>query len=139
MRVRGARANVCTGAGMPNHTEPWNPDHPAVATRLNNLAELLRVTNRPAEAEPLFRRALVIDERSYGPDHPDVAQTQESLQIVLSEPAQAPPIRHSHQRLLPVFEPRLGSGTQLATPTPGTPLRSPPTLGQAPEPSTSDN
>ena len=49
------------------------PDHPHVATALNNLAFLLQATNRLVEAEPLYRRALAIDERSYGPDHPDVA------------------------------------------------------------------
>ena len=51
----------------------YGPDHPKVATALNNLAGLLQDTNRLAEAEPLMRRALVIDERSYGPDHPKVA------------------------------------------------------------------
>jgi tetratricopeptide (TPR) repeat protein len=49
------------------------PEHPRVAIRLNNLAQLLQATNRPSEAEPLMRRALVIDEKSYGPEHPDVA------------------------------------------------------------------
>ena len=34
------------------------PDHPKVAIRLNNLAQLLQATNRLAEAEPLMRRAL---------------------------------------------------------------------------------
>ena len=42
---------------------------------LNNLAQLLQATNRLAEAEPLMRRALAIDEKSFGPDHPDVAPT----------------------------------------------------------------
>ena len=51
----------------------YGPDHPNVAIRLNNLAQLLQATNRLAEAEPLMRRALAIDEKSYGPDHPDVA------------------------------------------------------------------
>ena len=41
--------------------------------RLNNLAQLLQDTNRLAEAEPLMRRALAIDEKSFGPEHPDVA------------------------------------------------------------------
>ena len=41
--------------------------------RLNNLAQLLQATNRLAEAEPLYRRALAIDEKSFGPEHPDVA------------------------------------------------------------------
>ena len=40
---------------------------------LNNLAQLLQDTNRLAEAEPLMRRALAIDEKSYGADHPQVA------------------------------------------------------------------
>ena len=48
----------------------YGPDHPRVAIRLNNLAELLRATNRLGEAEPLMRRALAITEASYGPDHP---------------------------------------------------------------------
>jgi tetratricopeptide (TPR) repeat protein len=51
----------------------YDPDHPEVAIRLNNLAQLLLATNRLAEAEPLMRRALEIDERSYGSDHPIVA------------------------------------------------------------------
>ena len=40
------------------------PEHPNVAIRLNNLAALLQATNRLAEAEPLMRRALAIDEQS---------------------------------------------------------------------------
>lgn len=42
-----------------------------MATRLNNLAQLLRVTNRLAEAEPLMRRAFVIFLSSLGLDHPN--------------------------------------------------------------------
>jgi tetratricopeptide (TPR) repeat protein len=49
------------------------PNHPDVATRLNNLAQLLQDTNRLAEAEPLYRRALAIDEKNLGPNHPNVA------------------------------------------------------------------
>ena len=49
------------------------PNHPDTATNLNNLAALLQATNRPAEAEALYRRALAIDEASYGQDHPKVA------------------------------------------------------------------
>ena len=51
----------------------YGPDHPNVASDLNNLASLLQATNRLGEAEPLMRRALAIDEASYGPDHPTVA------------------------------------------------------------------
>ena len=38
----------------------FEPDHPTVAFCLNNLAQLLLATNRLAEAEPLYRRALAI-------------------------------------------------------------------------------
>ena len=51
----------------------YGSDHPDVARDLNNLALLLQATNRSSEAEPLVRRALAIDEKSYGPDHPTVA------------------------------------------------------------------
>ena len=44
-----------------------------MAIGLNNLAGLLQDTNRLAEAEPLFRRALAIDEASLGRIIPNVA------------------------------------------------------------------
>ena len=55
--------------------ESLGRDHPKVAIRLNNLATLLQDVNRLEEAEPLMRRALQIDEQSFGPDqllfHPE--------------------------------------------------------------------
>lgn len=51
----------------------FGSDHPTVAMRLNNLAQLLRFTNRLAKAEPLMRRhlAVFIDfERRTGHPHP---------------------------------------------------------------------
>jgi tetratricopeptide (TPR) repeat protein len=84
------------------------PDHPKVATRLNNLAELLRVTNRLEEAEPLMRRALAIDETSYGPDHPEVAIRLNNLALLLKATnrlAEAEPLIH---RALGIFETSYG-------------------------------
>ncbi|MEJ8848532.1 tetratricopeptide repeat protein [Variovorax rhizosphaerae] len=57
--------------------------HPRVATRLSNLAELLKATNRPDEAEPLMRRALAIDENSFGAGHPRVAIGLNNLAALL--------------------------------------------------------
>ena len=67
----------------------FGPDHPDVAIDLNNLAQLLKATNRLAEAEPLMRRALEIDEASFGPDHPNVARDLNNLAELLQghEPA----------------------------------------------------
>ena len=53
----------------------YGPDHPTVAIRLNNLAELLRDTNRLGQAEPLFRRAvqiLIEFQRRTGHEHPNL-------------------------------------------------------------------
>ena len=52
---------------------------------LNNLAQLLKATNRLEEAEPLMRRALAIDEKSYGPEHPDVARDLNNLALLLQD------------------------------------------------------
>jgi hypothetical protein len=54
------------------------PEHPNVATDLNNLAQLLRATNRLEEAEPLMRRVVVIVlefTRSTGHLHPHLKTT----------------------------------------------------------------
>ena len=53
----------------------YGSDHPNVAIRLNNLAQLLQATNRLADAEPLMRRALEIFlkfTRSTGNPHPNL-------------------------------------------------------------------
>jgi nephrocystin-3 len=61
------------------------PRHPAVAVRLGNLAQILRVTNRLDEAEPLMRRALAIDEQSFGPVHRSVALRINNLALLLQD------------------------------------------------------
>jgi hypothetical protein len=53
-----------------------------------------------------------------GPDHPDVAQAQQSLEIARFELAEGVPGRASNPLILAVFEPRIGSGNPLATPMP---------------------
>ncbi|MFN9827560.1 MAG: tetratricopeptide repeat protein, partial [Planctomyces sp.] len=63
----------------------YGPDHTEVATGLNNLANLLRDTNRPSEAEPLYRRLLAISESSYGPNHPQVAICLNNLALLLCD------------------------------------------------------
>jgi tetratricopeptide (TPR) repeat protein len=55
------------------------PDHPDVATSLNNLGELYRTQGDYAKAEPLYKRSLAISEKALGPDHPSVATSLENL------------------------------------------------------------
>ena len=57
---------------------------------------------------PLFRRALAINEKSFGPDHIDVARDLNSLAILLRETnrhAEAEPLI---RRALAIFEKSLG-------------------------------
>jgi tetratricopeptide (TPR) repeat protein len=54
--------------------EALGPDHPDVASVLNNLGRLYYEQERYAEAEPLYRRSLQIVEANYGEEHPKAAR-----------------------------------------------------------------
>jgi tetratricopeptide (TPR) repeat protein len=82
----------------------YGPDHPNVATSLNNLAGLLRATNRLAEAEPMYRRALAITEASYGPDHPDVAIRLNNLALLLKATNRLAEAEPMYRRALAIDE-----------------------------------
>jgi tetratricopeptide (TPR) repeat protein/DNA-binding MarR family transcriptional regulator len=56
-----------------------------ISWALNDHAQLLKETNRMAEAEPLMKRALAIDEASYGDDHPNVAISLNNLAQLLQD------------------------------------------------------
>ncbi len=56
-----------------------------MALVLSNLAELLRNQGSYSEARPLFERSLAIDEKTLGPEHPDVAITLNNLAILLEQ------------------------------------------------------
>ena len=53
--------------------------NPCVAISLNGLALLYESQGQYAVAEPLYKRALAIDEEAYGPDHPGVATSLNNL------------------------------------------------------------
>jgi transcriptional regulator with XRE-family HTH domain len=55
------------------------PDHPDMATALENLAELYSLKRRYVKAEPIYDRVLQIREQTLGPGHPDVATALEGL------------------------------------------------------------
>jgi len=55
------------------------PEHPSVATSLNNLAGLYRHMGDYDKALPLFQRALDIREKVLGPQHPSVVTSLNNL------------------------------------------------------------
>ncbi len=79
-----------------------------MATDLNNLAGLLRATNRLAEAEPMYRRALAIDENSYGSDHPDVARDLNNLAGLLRATNRLAEAEPMYRRALAIDEKSYG-------------------------------
>jgi CHAT domain-containing protein len=64
---------------------------------------------RYADAEPLFKRALVIREKSLGPDHPDVAQTLNSLAMTLKHQDRYADAEPLYKRALAIQEKTLGT------------------------------
>ena len=64
---------------------------------------MLRATNRLGEAEPLYRRALAIDEASYGPDHPDVAIDLNNLALLLRATNRLDEAEPLGRRMLEIF------------------------------------
>eukprot|EP00752_Nemacystus_decipiens_P005303 g4810.t1 len=59
------------------------PDHPDVASILNNVALLLKSQGNYDDAKPLYERSLAIRERVLGPDHPDVASILNNVALLL--------------------------------------------------------
>ena len=62
----------------------FGSEHSFVASCLNILASLLRDTGRPAEAEPLHRRALAIREADVS-NQADLATSLHNLAVVLCD------------------------------------------------------
>jgi CHAT domain-containing protein len=84
------------------------PEHPDVATSLNNLAELYRGTGNYTAAEPLYQRSLSISEKKLGSEHPDVATSLNNLAffyIAMGNYTAAEPL---YQRSLSILENALG-------------------------------
>jgi tetratricopeptide (TPR) repeat protein len=75
---------------------------------MNQLGVLLKTKALHTDAEPLHRRALSIDEKNFGPDHPDVARDLNNLAQLLQATnrfAEAEPL---YRRALSIYEKSFG-------------------------------
>ncbi len=61
------------------------PEHPDVASSLNNLAMLYYNQGKYEQAEPLLQQALSIRQHVLGPEHPDVAFLLENYATLLHQ------------------------------------------------------
>ena len=64
---------------MARGSRPRGPDHPDVATSIHNLGQLAARTDDLDTARRHFERALVIEEKAFGPHHPHVLEELEAL------------------------------------------------------------
>lgn len=80
------------------------PNDPALATALNELAIFHFSQGDFAAAEPLFRRTLAIRETALGPDHPHTAQALNNLSQVLQERGNYPDAQPLLERALALYE-----------------------------------
>jgi CHAT domain-containing protein/tetratricopeptide (TPR) repeat protein len=83
------------------------PDHPEVATCLNNLAELYRALGRYADAEPLYQRALAIWEKAFGPDDIDVGTALNNLALLYKAEGRLVEAEPLYRRALAIWEKEL--------------------------------
>jgi hypothetical protein len=78
------------------------PEHPAVATLLNNLGQVDKAEGRCADAEPPIKRSLAIREKVLGRDHPDLWTSLNNLaflyQAVCRTPDALPLVERHRQR-----------------------------------------
>ena len=86
----------------------FGPNDPNVAICLNNLALLLKHTNRLAEAEPLMERVSEIMEKSYGPNHHNVATALNNLAVLLHDTNRLAEAEPMYRRALAIDERSFG-------------------------------
>jgi len=83
------------------------PDHPDMATSLNNLALLYDSLGHYGEAEPLYQRALAITEAELGPDHPSAALSLNNLAALYFSMGRYGEAEPLYQRALAIDEGQL--------------------------------
>ncbi len=90
------------------HADNFEPEDTRLHFTLNNLAEIYRVQSKYAEAEPIIKRVLVIDEKSLGAEHPNIAASLANLAdnyIAQKKYSEAEPL---YKKALAIWEKRLG-------------------------------
>ncbi len=88
--------------------EDFGEQDPRFAKRLNNRAAFYRAQGRYAEAGPLHKRALAIDENALGPEHPSVATDLNNLAALYYAQGRFDEAEPLHERSLAINEKALG-------------------------------
>ena len=84
------------------------PEHPNLATYMNNLALLYKTQGKYVEAEPLYQRAIVIGEKTLGPEHPNLASGLNNLATVYDGQGKYAEAEPLYKRAIAIGEKTLG-------------------------------
>ena len=63
----------------------FSSDHPSIASVIKHLALLYRREGKYEQAEPLYKQAVEIREKSFGSHHPSVATALVNLAVLYSQ------------------------------------------------------
>ena len=91
-----------------DEAERFAPEDSRLSTSLYSLAEVYRVQGRYAAAEPLYMRALAIDAKALGTEHPDVATVLNNLALLYDAEGKYTEAEPLYQRSLAIWEKALG-------------------------------
>ncbi len=84
------------------------PEHPTLAIRLNNLANLYLNHGKYTEAEPLYQRAIAIDEKASGPEHPTLAARLNNLATLYTKQGKYTEAESLYRRAIAIDKQALG-------------------------------
>lgn len=73
---------ICRSLAALQEAEQLGAEDARLAGSLRHLARLYQERNNPGEAEPLLERALAVQEKALGPEHPVVAITLTNLMFL---------------------------------------------------------
>lgn len=116
--VRGARypeAKAALERAVALREKALPPQHPDLASALNNLGLVLHDMGEYAQAVAKHERALAIWEHALGPAHPDVAMSLNNLGIALRNLGLYARALDAHERALAIWEKALPGHADLAT------------------------
>jgi len=103
-----AAAALYNEAALNLATAEFGPDASETATALNNLALTYHRLARYTEAEPLYRRAIAIDEKARGKDHPTVATEYNNLASLLQAQGKLAEAEPLYRQAIAIDEKALG-------------------------------
>ena len=105
MRETHGRANPKLASDLQKraigiYEQALGPEHPFLATSLDNLSHMYRGQGRDAEAEALLKRALTIRDKTLGPDHPDVGMSLNNLAVLYAQKGEYAQARDELERTI---------------------------------------